>query len=51
MLLAVSTTKDRYNQVETCLNYLLGIVGIGLIALTIYNVIIDPGGFFTIANL
>jgi hypothetical protein len=51
MLKAVAELKPEHKQVETILDYALGLFGIGLIILTFHNATVDFQSFATLKNL
>ena len=51
ILKAVTEFQPEHKQVETILDYVLGLFGIGLVVFTFYNAAVDFKGFATLANL
>lgn len=47
----ISSSNPEYKQVESCLNVVFIMIGMGFLSYAIYNIIIDFQGFLSIDNL
>ena len=50
-MLGVSSAYKKFEQVETLLTRILGVIGLGLLGYTIYKIITDYQSIFTVNNL